>query len=256
MDKQRRVPATGQQQGGGDTGTPPRRPAPQARVSRRGLLIGGGAAAATLALPEVLQQLSWIPNRVAQADTAAASLPDIQFDLGAFMPPAQTFDGILVGMPPVHTIFLTARLSGAPSHADQGRMENALRTIEANYPYAPGGVFTHVSYSDTYFGRLPASLVAAHLPKTIAFGQQAAGQPVLKRAVAGSTDVFPGNRVFELRRPAFTVPVRFESNDVLFTIRSDNVTYADDVATWLSGSNTLGGGGGAGRRGGGGGVFY
>jgi hypothetical protein len=118
-------------------------------------------------------------------------------------------------------------------------MESALLTIEANYPYAAGGVFTHVSYSDNYFGRLPASVVNANMPRTVAFGQQAANQPVLKRAVAGSTDVFAGNRVLELRRPAFNVPVRFESNDILFTIRSDNVTFADDVAKWLSGSNTL-----------------
>jgi hypothetical protein len=211
------------------------------RMSRRGLLIGSGAAAATLAVPEMLKELSWIPDRVAQADTAAVAFPDIQFDLGPFVPPARNIDGLLVGMPPVHTVFLTARLARTPSRADQARMENALRTIEANYPYAPGGVFTHVSYSDTYFGRLPAAVVNANMPRTIAFGQQAGGQPVLKRAVAGSTDVFPGNHVFELRRAAFNVPVRFESNDVLFTIRSDNVTFADDVAKWLSGSNTLAG---------------
>lgn len=213
---------------------------PSGAVSRRGLLIGSGAALATLTVPELLKELSWIPERVAQAATTpAAALPDIQFDLGAFMPPARTIDGLLVGMPPVHTIFLTARLARTPSKADAGRMESALRTIEANYPYAPGGVFTHVAYSDNYFGRLPSTVVGAHLPKTLAFGQQTAGEPVLKRAVAGSTDVAPGNRVFALRRPAFTVPVRFESNDVLFTIRSDDVSFATDVANWLSGSGRL-----------------
>jgi hypothetical protein len=210
------------------------------RVSRRSVLVGGSAVVATLAIPEMLRQLSWIPDRVAVAATAAAgSLPDVQFDLGPYLPAARTFDGILAAMPPVQTIFLTARLSRAPSKADAGRMESALSTIEANYPYAPGGVFAHVSYSDNYFTRLPASVVSAHLPKTIAFGQQAAGQPVLKRAVAGSTDVAPGNRVFALRRPKFTVPVSFENNDILFTIRSDDVSYADDVANWLSGSNSL-----------------
>jgi hypothetical protein len=188
----------------------------------------------------VLKQLSWIPDRIANADvTPAVTLPDIQFDIGPYVAPAQTIDGLRVGLPPVHTIFLTGRLAARPSPADQQRMENALLTIEANYPYAAGGVLTHVSYSDTYFGRLPAAVVTANMPRTIAFGEQAANQPVLKRAVAGSTDVFPGNRVLALRRPAFNVPVRFESNDVLFTIRSDNVTYADDVANWLSGSNTL-----------------
>src|SRR5256884_4535565 len=90
-----------------------------AAVSRRGLLIGGGAALATLAVPEMLKELAWIPDRVALADTMATSLPDIQFDLGAFMPPARTIDGLLVGMPPVHTIFVTARLARTPSKADR-----------------------------------------------------------------------------------------------------------------------------------------
>jgi hypothetical protein len=211
----------------------------RSRVSRRGLLIGGGAAAGALALPEMLQQLSWIPNRLAHADVTAAAFPDIQFDIGAFVAPAQTIDGIVVGMPPVHTIFLTARLAARPSRTDQQRMENALLTIEANYPYAAGGVITHVSYSDNYFARVPSSVVTANMPLTVAFGEQAANQPVLKRAVAGPTDVFPGNHVMTLRRAAFNVPVRFDTNDVLFTIRSDNVSFADDVARWLSGSNTL-----------------
>jgi hypothetical protein len=211
-------------------------PAKKGRVSRRGVLIGGTAAVAALSIPEMLKELSWLPNREA---LAAVNFPDIQFELGPFMPAARTFDGILVGMPPIHTIFLTARLARPPSKADAGRMESALTTIEANYPYAPGGVFTHVSYSDNYFARLPAALVNARMPRTIAFGEQLANQPVLKRAVPGPSDVSPGNHVFQLRRPQFNVPVRMESNDVLFTIRSDNVTYADDVAQWLSGSNTL-----------------
>jgi hypothetical protein len=208
-------------------------------VSRRGFLVTGGAAAGALAVPEMLKELSWIPDRVAAAAVTAAALPDIQFDIGAFVAPAQTIDGLQVGLPPQHTIFLTARLAARPSRADQQRMEDALLTIEANYPYAAGGVITHVSYSDNYFARLPSAVVNANMPRTIAFGEQAANQPVLKRAVAGSTDVFPGNRVMQLRRPAFNVPVQFESNDILFTIRSDNVTFADDVANWLSGSGTL-----------------
>src|SRR5947208_16433023 len=124
------------------------------------------------------------------------------------MPPARNIHGLLIGMPPVHTIFLTARLARTPSRADQGRMESALLTIEANYPYAPGGVFTHVSYSDNYFARLPATVVTANMPRTLS-----GNQPVLKRAVPGPTDVAPGNRVMELRRAEFNVPVQIESND-------------------------------------------
>jgi hypothetical protein len=205
-------------------------------VSRRGLLIGSTATAAALTVPEMLKQLSWIPERQA---LAATTLPDIQFDLSAFMPGAMTFDGIVVGMPPVHTIFLTAQLARSPSKADAARMESALSTIEAHYPFSPGGVFTHVAYSDNYFGRLPAAVVSAHLPLTVAFGQQAGGQPVLKRAVPGPSDVAPGNHVFALRRAQFNVPVRMESNDILFTIRSDDLGRCDDVANWLSGSNRM-----------------
>src|SRR2546423_7514076 len=82
-----------------------------AAVSRRGLLIGGGAALATLAVPEMLKELAWIPDRVALADTMAASPPDIQFDLGPFIPPPRTIHRRLVGMPPVPTLLLAARLA-------------------------------------------------------------------------------------------------------------------------------------------------
>lgn len=179
--------------------------------------------------------MAWIPQRVAWAEEAAA-FPDVQFDLAPFMPPAQTIDGVPVGMPPVHTVFVTARLARTPSRADQTRMENALRTIESNYPYSPAGVFTHVAYSDNYFNRLPSSLVGAAMPRTLS-----GNQPVLKRAVPGPTDVAPGNHVLELRRPEFTIPVRMESNDILFTVRSDNPSFAGDVVNWLSGSNRLAG---------------
>ncbi|GAA3435343.1 hypothetical protein [Kutzneria kofuensis] len=64
-------------------------------------------------------------------------------------------------------------------------------------------------------------------------------QPVLKRAVASPTDVAPGSHVLELRRPEFTVPLRLENNDVLFTIRGDDSSYVADVVSWLSGSNQL-----------------
>lgn len=183
----------------------------------------------------MLEKLAWIPERVALADTTAATVfPDIQFDIGAFTAPARNFDGVMAALPPVNTVFLTASLSRAPSKADQGRMENALKTIEANYPYAAGGVMTHVSYSNTYFNRLPSTVVNANMPRTLS-----GNQPVLKPAVPGPSDVAPGNRVFELRRAEFNVPVRIETNDLLFTIRGDDASFVGDVVKWLSGSNVL-----------------
>jgi hypothetical protein len=194
------------------------------------------AAVGTLGL---LDQFAWIPDRVAWADPSTLAFPDIQFDLSPFMPPAQTIDGVPVGMPPIHTVFVTARLARTPSKADAGRMEAALQTIEANYPYAPGGVMTHVSYSDNYFGRLPAALVNANMPRTLATNGVPANQPVLKRSVPGPTDVAPGNHVMTLRRAAFNVAVRMESNDLLFTVRGDDSSFVGDVVQWLGGSNRL-----------------
>jgi hypothetical protein len=202
-------------------------------VSRRTLLRTTGAITGALGTLALLQDGAIVPQRLAMADPATA-FPDIQFDLSPFMPPAVTYDGIPVGMPPVHTVFLTATLSARPSRADQSRMESALRTIEANYPYAPGGIFTHVAYSDNYFNRLPASVVSANMPRTLS-----GNQPVLKRAVASPTDVAPGAHVLQLRRPEFNVPLRLENNDLLFTVRGDDSSFVADVVNWLSGSNSL-----------------
>jgi hypothetical protein len=209
-------------------------------ISRRSALRrGGGAFIGALGTLGLVDQLAWQPQRVAWADPGILAFPDVQYDLSPFMPPAQTIDGILVSMPPVQTVFVTARLARAPSKADQGRMEAALLNIEANYPYSPAGVMTSVSYSDNYFGRLPASVVNANMPQTIAFQGQAAGQPVLKRSVPGPTDVASGNRALELRRAEFNVAVRMESNDILFTLRSDDSSRIADVVAWLGGSNRM-----------------
>ena len=211
-------------------------------VSRRMALRKGGAfagAMAGLGTLGLVGGLSWIPERMAWADPSTLAFPDVQFDLAPFMPPAQTIDGVPVAMPPIHTVFVTARLARAPSKADQVRMEAALRNIEANYPYSPGGVMTHVAYSDNYFARLPATVVTANMPLTTAFNGVPAGQRVLKRAVAGPTDVAPGNRTLELRRAEFTVPLVLESNDILFTVRSDDSSRIADVVAWLRGSNRM-----------------
>ncbi len=207
-------------------------------VSRRTLMKTGGAFVGALGTLALMEELAIVPERLAWADEAVA-FPDVQFDLAPFMPPAQTIDGVAMAFPPVHTTFLTARLAAAPSKADQTRMENALLTIEANYPYSPAGVFTHVSYSVDYFNRIPSSIVSAAMPLSIAFGSLPANQPALKRAVVGPSDVASGNHVFALRRQEFNVPVRLENNDILFTIRSDNPSFVADVVRWLSGSNSL-----------------
>jgi hypothetical protein len=208
-------------------------------LSRRKLLQTTGSFAGALGTLALLEELAIVPQRVAWADTDATAFPDVQFDLAPFVPPAQTVDGVSVSLPPVNTAFVTARLSRIPSNADQVRLEGALRTIESTYPYSPSGVFTHVSYSDNYFARLPSLVVAAAMPKTLAFNGVPSGQPVLKRAVPGPTDVAQGNRTLELRRAEFNVPLRLENNDLMFTVRSDSAAIVADVVNWLAGSNQL-----------------
>src|SRR5690242_2631004 len=98
---------------------------------------------------------------------------------------------------------------------------------------------THVSYSDNHFGRLPAAVVNANMPQTVAVQGLPGGQPVLKRSVPGPTAVAPGHRTLTLRRAAFNVAVRMESNDILFTVRSDDSSRIADVVAWLGGSNRM-----------------
>ena len=62
---------------------------------------------------------------------------------------------------------------------------------------------------------------------------------MLKRAVAGPTDVAPGAHVMTLRRREFNVPLVLENNDLLFTVRGDDPTFVADVVAFLMGSNRL-----------------
>jgi hypothetical protein len=141
----------------------------------------------------------------------------------------------MMQMPPVHTVFLTARLLRTPNRTDQATMARAMDTLEANYPFAAGGLISFVSYGLPYFRRLPSSLVSSAIPRL----QSNTARSVLEEAVPSPTDVSPVNPTISKLR--FNVPVRIEANDVLFTIRSDNQVYVQDAINWLSGSNVLAG---------------
>ncbi|HLG60720.1 MAG TPA: hypothetical protein VKY19_02230 [Ktedonosporobacter sp.] len=206
--------------------------APKIPVSRRDLLKLGisGAAATTLAS---IDALVWAPERAALAAPAVAP-SDIQFDIGNFIAPAQTINGIQFRFGPVYTLFLTARLNFTPDRNDQADMANALNTIEQVFPWSPSGVFTFVAYGLPYFRRIPSSLVNSAMPRLLSDNTRFA----LEEAVPAPTDVTPTNGIV---KATFNVNVLIESNDILFTIRSDSLNNAQNVANWLQGSNNLGG---------------
>ena len=205
---------------------------PDKPLSRRTLLKVGGAGAMATTLATVAS-VSWMPQRAGAMPTTTFS--DIQFDIGAFVHPAQTIAGIQVDFGVLYTFLAPAKLTRNPSKADQATLENALRTIEANYPFSPSGVFTFVAYGLPYFHRLPSSLVASHMPKR----NDGSGKPVLEEAVPSPTD-FGVSGISKLQKN-FQVPVRIETNDVLFTLRSDSLVNILDVSAWFNGSGELNG---------------
>ncbi len=206
---------------------------PSTQVSRRTLLkVGGiGAMAATVT---TVGAAAWRPQR-ANAATAATAFPDIQFDIGAFVHPAQTVAGVLVDFGVQYTFLAPAALTRNPTKRDQTVLANALATIESSYAFSPSGVFTFVSYGLPYFHRLPSSLVASAMPR-LTFNHS---RFALEEAVPSPTDVSPLNPGISKR--LFNVPVQIESNDVLFTLRSDSLVNITEVAAWFNGSNILNG---------------
>ena len=171
----------------------------------------------------------------------ASTLPDIQFDIGAFSAaPVTLNDGggtITAAMPPLHTVFVTAKLNRTPTRADQHNLSNALATIEAAYPFSAAAIITFIAYGIPYFNRLPGaltgSLVSSHMPRLLSDTSRFA----LEEAVPAPTDVSSANP--GITKQTFNVPVTIESNDLLITVRGDNSSYISDVLNWLGGSNTL-----------------
>jgi hypothetical protein len=199
-------------------------------VSRRGVLKAGlgGALASQLAF---LGELAEMPQRPA---LAAASPSNIQFDIGSFIAPAQTINGVSVRFGPVFCLFLPMRLNRTPSKTDQSVLAGALNTIEAHYPFSPSGIIVHTAYGIPYFNRLPAALVASRVPRLLSNNNRFA----LEEAVPSPTDVVSGNGI---TKDTFNVPVVIERNDVLLSLRSDSTTIIGDVVAWLQGSNKLNG---------------
>jgi hypothetical protein len=193
--------------------------------------VGGiGAMAAALT---TVGNAAWMPQR-AKAATMTA-LPDIQFDIGAFVHPAQTIAGVLVDFGVLYTFLAPAALTRNPTKTDQQTLSAALATIENSYAFSPSGVFTFVAYGLPYFNRLPSGLVASRMPRLVTDNSRF----VLEEAVPSPTDVSPLNP--QISKQKFNVPVQIETNDVLFTLRSDSLKNITEVAAWMNGSNILNG---------------
>lgn len=209
-------------------------------IGRRALFRGAGGLALAMGTVRLAGQHAVLPQRIT---LTASTLPDIQFDIGAYIAAAQTLnDGggsVTVQLPPVHTVFVTARLNRTPTTADQQNLTSALATIESTYQFAAAGILTFISYGIPYFNRLPGgltgSLVSANMPKLLSNTSRFA----LEEAVPSPTDVSAANP--GVTKETFNVPVTIESNDLLITMRSDNSTIISDVLAWLGGSNTLNG---------------
>jgi hypothetical protein len=204
-------------------------------VTRREMLKFG-AVGLTAAQVTLFEQLVKAPERPV---LAASSLPDIQFDIGNFIAPAQNFNGIPFRFGPVFTTFTPLRLLRTPTHTDQSNLDTALNDIEAVFPFSPSGVFTFISYGVPYFNKLPGgingSLVQQVMPKLTS----APSRNALEEAVPSPTDVVAGNGI---TKKTFNVPVRIETNDVLLTLRSDSTGNLNNILNWLfAGSNNLGG---------------
>jgi hypothetical protein len=209
-------------------------------LGRRALLKGAGGLAVALGTMQLAGRHAILPQRL-QLD--ASTLPDIQFDIGAFIAAAHTVnDGggnITIQLPPVHSLFITAALSRTPTAADQQNLSTALAALESAYQFAASGIITFIAYGVPYFNRLPGgmtgSLVSSHMPRLTSNTSRFA----LEEAVPGPTDVSSANP--GVTKETFNVPVKIEANDLLITLRSDNPTIIADVVAWLGGSNTLNG---------------
>jgi hypothetical protein len=200
-------------------------------LNRRALLKIGGASAIATTMASV-SATAWMPKR-ANALVRNTQFPDIQFDIGAFVHPAVTTAGIKVQFGVTYTYLGPAKLTRTPTKTDQAILANAMNTVEAVYPFSPSGVFAYVAYGLPYFNRLPASLVASHMPRLASDHSRF----VLEEAVPSPTDVSPKNP--GVTKKTFNVPVQIEKNDVLFTLRSDSLTVIADVIAWFTGSNFL-----------------
>jgi len=168
----------------------------------------------------------------------ASGLPDIQFDIGRFIAPAQNLDGVMNGHAAVAHGLPHARLLRTPAAADQAEMAPCHGHARGQLPVRAGGVITFVSYGIPYFQRLPGGM------NRLAGVQQDAAAAVEHHPVRpGGGGSRPDGCLLGQHRASASCASTFRSgsnrNDVLFTVRGDNQSYVQDAVSWLGGSNVL-----------------
>jgi hypothetical protein len=199
-------------------------------ISRRRFIQAGMAAATVAALGE----LAWSPIRVG---AATKPLPDIQFDIGNFITPAQAIDGVMFRFAPVYTCAATYRLAHQPTPTQQGQLRRTLSSIESKYPFSPAGVFLTVGYGLPYFARF-REVASRHMPRLRGNNSRWA----LEEAVASPTDVHHSNPA--IKKQTFNVALRIESNDLVIVLRSDSMDVITDCLqelgdlSWLHSTST------------------
>lgn len=223
-------------------------------ISRRSVLRAGMAAglASQIAL---LDQFAIASNRPVFAADTDEHLSDMQFDIGKFVHAAQTFnDGagnVIAQFGVTFALFLPVKLSRRPTRHDQRVLRGALDTIEDHFAFSPSGVFTFVAYGVPYFNRFKGGinghLVQRFMPHLLSGMNPDGTTNALAEAVPSPTDVidgFVGGRnapVPGVTKDRFNVNVRIESNDMVFTFKSDSTAVINNVVNWLKGSNRLNG---------------
>jgi hypothetical protein len=207
---------------------------PQPALSRRRMLqVAGGGFAAALGLAALYEGLALVapcPARDVEAPPGGYPVGQYQVaDYGMRVQPDPE-SAVVVSIPPLWNLVITATLTHAPGVREQQRLEAALRAVEAAYSYSPAGVFALVAYGLPYFhSYIRPQVFETHLPymADTPDAADAKGMPVLVDAI---------------RFPSDPPSMVLEANDIVFHLRSDTLDHLLDVQrALLEGSGKLAG---------------
>jgi len=205
-------------------------------LTRAGMLgVGVAAFTALDTIPLLARTAAAAPAPEASttstsSSAAASTYPDIQFDIGKYIAPAVTLDGIAFQFAPTYILAITYRLTRTPTRADHATLTGALAAIEATWPFSPAGVFTAIGYGLPYFNRINKGIVAANMPRLRSDTTRFA----LEEAVPSPTDVSHLNP--SIQKATFNVPVVIEANDLTLQLRSDSTSVLAAAAASFEGA--------------------